>query len=343
MSKLSCLLAAGLLLSLPSLLTAQDDQIFGAKGTPTRGRISAISPTQIVLNATGVDRTFEVKDIRKVTFSDEPAELRTARDRVEAGQFEDALGDLNKIDATNLGAAVKQDVEFYKAVCMAKLALTAGGDKAAAGKQMNAFITTNPNSFHYFEAVEMVGDLLMAVGNYAVAATYYSKLSAAPWPDYKMKAAVLEANSLAAAGKYAEALPKYQEIINSGLNTPEALVQKNHARVGSGVCFAATGQHEQGIALIEDLIAKNDPNDMALFGRAYNALGACYQKSGKPKDALLAYLHTDVLFYGDPEAHAEALFNLAKLWAEVNKSDRAVRARSILQSQYPGSRWAAMK
>jgi tetratricopeptide (TPR) repeat protein len=157
-----------------------------------------------------------------------------------------------------------------------------------------------------------------------------------------MRAAVLQARADSADGKYAEALPGFEQVLSSGLTTPEALEQKMHATVGKAVCLAATGKADEGIQIIEDLIAKNDPADATLFGRAYNALGACYMKTGKTKDALLAYLHTDVLFYRDPDTHAEALYHLSKLWGDIGKSDRAVRARGLLTSQYAGSRWAAI-
>jgi tetratricopeptide (TPR) repeat protein len=295
------------------------------------------------MDVSGIERKFEVKDILKVTFSDEPEELRIARDRALAGQYEDGLEELAKINASAVATpAIKQDIDFYNALCKSQLALSAGGDKGAAATQMLGFLSANKTSFHFFEAVEVVGDLAVALGSYDKAALYYSQLAKAPWPDYQMKAAVLEGKALAAAGNYQEAGAKYQQVLNSGLNTPDAVEQKLHAQVGTAVCLAATGRHEDGIKMIESLIAKNDPTDMTLFGRAYNALGACYQKAGKTKDALLAYLHTDVLFYGGADAHAEALYNLSKLWAEVNKSDRAVRARSTLQERYPGSRWAGM-
>ena len=39
---------------------------------------------------------------------------------------------------------------------------------------------------------------------------------------------------------------------------------------------------------------------------AYNTLGDCLRAAGRPKDALIAYLHTDVLFAKDKEQHPRA-------------------------------------
>ena len=54
----------------------------------------------------------------------------------------------------------------------------------------------------------------------------------------------------------------------------------------------------------------------------------------------MAYLHTDILFYTDPEIHAEALYYLTNLWKEVNATDEATDARNLLNDRYPGSTWA---
>ena len=94
---------------------------------------------------------------------------------------------------------------------------------------------------------------------------------------------------------------------------------------------------------MQDLINRNDPQDAALFARAYNALGRCYLKQGKTKEAVLALLHTDVLFSNEAEPQAEALYHLSKLWSEVNKSDRAAAARTTLRQRYAGSIWATME
>ena len=338
--------SATLLLAVLAAATAhaQDDQVYGKTGTPTRGTIEAVSPTEVKIQSRGAPLTFDVKDILKVTFDGEPAELRTARERALSGQYEDAIEELKKVNADDIqNSVIRQDVGYYKAYCSAKLALTAGGDKGEAIDLLKNFIGQNRSTFHFFEGVELLGDLNLAAAKYSDAAMFYGLLlSGAPWPDYKMKATVLQARAKSAEGKYPEALTLYETVLSSGLNTTEAVEQKMHATVGKAVCLSATGAAEEGIGMIEALIAKNDPTDMTLFGRAYNALGACYEKAGKTQDALLAYLHTDVLFFADGETHAEALYHLDKLWTAVNRSDRATRARSLLQARYAGSRWAAM-
>jgi len=322
---------------------AQQDTIIGRGGTPIRGTIVGISPTTVKIETTGATRDVETREIQKLSFGDEPADVASGRDQALAGQFENALASLKKINLAEIqNDVIKQEVGYYTAYCNAKLALNAGGDKAAAITDLKAFIGQNRTTFHFFEGVQLLGDLNFADGKYADAATFYGLLAQAGWPEYQMRAAVQQARAQAAEGKYAEAQAAYEQILASGLNTPEAAVQKMHATVGRAVCLAATGKHEDGITIIEDLIAKNDPSDAALFGQAYNALGACYEKAGKPQDALMAYLHTDLLFFKDGESHAEALYHLSKLWAAVNKADRAVQARGTLQSRYPGSRWAAM-
>ncbi len=322
---------------------AQDDQVFGKKGTPTRGKITSVSPGKIDMVVTGGNRSFDVKDILKVTFGEEPSELRTARDRALDGQYSDAVDELKKINMAEVqNAVIQQDIGYYAAYCTAHVALSEGGDKDAASERLKAFLGSNQTSFHFFEGVELLGNLYFASSKFDQAAMFYGLLAKAEWPDFKMRAAVLQGRALAAAEKYAEAGALFDQVLSNGLSTPDAVDQKMQATVGKAVCLSATGQPDQGIKMIEDLIAKNDPSDAALFGRAYNALGACYVKSGQTQNALLAYLHTSLLFFADPQAHAEALYYLAQLWDEVNKADRAVRDRSLLSTRYAGSRWASM-
>ena len=130
---------------------------------------------------------------------------------------------------------------------------------------------------------------------------------------------------------------------SASIDTPAAMQQKQLAQVGVAACMAETGNHAQGIQIVDGLIAKNNPEqDRILFGRAYNALGRCHMQSGNTKEALMAYLHTHILFYSEPDTHAEALYYLSQLWndASIKKADRAVSARSLLRERYAGSSWA---
>jgi TolA-binding protein len=104
--------------------------------------------------------------------------------------------------------------------------------------------------------------------------------------------------------------------------------------------LAETGSVKEGIDMLQDVIAKADPEEAELHALAYNALGHCYLKSDQTKDALLAFLHVDVIYNSSPEAHAEALFHLDRLWKAVGKEDRARQSRDLLKQRYPNSRWA---
>ena len=92
--------------------------------------------------------------------------------------------------------------------------------------------------------------------------------------------------------------------------------------------------------MVEQVIKDADPEQKELHARAYNALGSCYQRAGQAKDALLAYLHVDVLYSSVPDAHAEALANLATLWRSIGQESRAREARQVLEQRYANSKWA---
>ncbi len=81
------------------------------------------------------------------------------------------------------------------------------------------------------------------------------------------------------------------------------------------------------------------PEDIAAQSAAYNTLGDCLRAAGKPKDALVAYLHTDVLYAKDKEQHARALAGIVQLWRELKNDSRADEVLKQLRSEYPQSPW----
>lgn len=155
-----------------------------------------------------------------------------------------------------------------------------------------------------------------------------------------MRAGLATGRALVLAGKFEDAQKSFDAVAGSSENNSEANALKQHAVVGKALCQAETGKPDEAIAALSEIVAKNDPQlDGKLFARAYNALGNSYLKQGKTKDALMAFLKTDLLFFSDSDAHAESLFQLSKLWDATGHADRASDARNKLRDRYSGSVW----
>ena len=324
------------------------DKIFlvGKGGEPIKGAISGTKPTEVTVDQAGASKSIPANEVARIIYDGEPPTLANVRNAVIQKNYNLAKTELDKLDLNNISRdVVKQEAEYLKAFVAAKLAMTAGGDKKEAMTQMKAFARANRESYHFYDSAEVLGDLAVASGDFASAANYYGEkgLGAAPWPEVQMRAGIAGGRALVLAKKYEEGLAKFSAVLASEVASPEAKMQKQHATVGKAVCLAETGKTDEGIKLLNDIIATGDPADVKLFARVYNALGHCLlktDKKDKEEAALMAYLHTSLLFFSDSDAHAESLYNLAKLWDFLEKKDRATDARRTLTDRYAGSIWA---
>src|SRR5688572_10356231 len=224
--------------SMSMLAVAQGpmDQVYLLNGPPSRGTVPAeggMTRDKVTLEAGAVSREIAVKDIVRITFKEDPLELSNARNHVLQKKYNEALTELKKLDGQRGDRPyVRQDIEYYKALCLCRLAMSEGGDKAAASDAMLAFVTRAPQSYHFYEAAEVLGDLAMASGKWADAARYYGPIASAKWPDYQLRANYAIGRALIGEKQYEQALEKFQTVINSGESTAEALRQKSLAGVG---------------------------------------------------------------------------------------------------------------
>jgi tetratricopeptide (TPR) repeat protein len=306
------------------------------------GEVAESTPYEVTLNnGPAGGQQIAVNQIKAILFDGEPSELAQARVNAANGAFENASQLLEKINISSVKRdLIRQDIEFYKAWCAGKLALAGQGAIADAGRQLNNFVRSNPNSFHTLEVREAMGDLLMAGGGYANAEKQYAELAKAPWPDYKMRAAVAIGRSLQAQKKHAEAIKQFDAALAIPDQSPDAQAQRLAATLGKAISTAETGGVDQAVGVIEKVIHDADPEQKELHARACLALGKCYESAGRTKDALIWYLHVDVLYNTVPEAHAEALSHLVPLWTSLGQNERAREARQILNERYGQSRWA---
>lgn len=339
-------LLAGSFLTLVAAASALagDDTVRMRPSGTAKGTISLMTSTEVTLDmAAGQKKQIPVNEIEAVTYDGEPPELKLARSEVSNGNFEGALKSLDKIDPAKVNRAeIKQDLQFYRAYCHARLALGGSGDVPKAGSEMRQFVKENPTNYHFLVAAETLGDLFAAIGRPELAFEQYSAVERAPWPEYKMRAGVAKGRILVAQKKYPEALAAFDAVLK--LTTDEkgpAASLRLAAQLGKATCLAATGQPDPAITAVQAVIDNADPEDSELNARAYLTLGNCYrQKEGATKDALLAYLHVDLLYPGNREAHAEALSNLARLWNELGKPERALAATQLLKDRYASTVWA---
>jgi tetratricopeptide (TPR) repeat protein len=336
-------LLAGLLGSGAALA---DDQIFRRGGAPERGVITKMTKTDVTLSANGIERPIAANEIVRIAYDSEPSEMSGVRRDLLEGNFKSALDSLRKVDATKIDReVVRQEVEWSRAFSLTQLAMREGGDKAVAETALKDFAGKYKDSYRFYNAAELAGDLAASAGKYADAAKYYNAVvSSVTWDDMKLRAGVSLGRALLAQGKTQEALQRFDAVVNDSATTADAQAIKQLAVVGRAAAQAESGSHDEAIKTLADakgVIATSDPKDARLMSRAYNALGTAYLKAGKPKEALLAYLHTDLLYFAEPDAHAEALYHLGNLWSDVNKADRAVEARNTLKQRYAGSVWAS--
>lgn len=300
------------------------------------GEIVDMTPTEVSVkkDSAGV-RTIAVNEIKSVAFDGDPPELAQARFSATNGNHEKALELLARIDVKSVRREfIKQEIEFYRAYCAGKRALVGQGEISEAGRQLNNFVRSYPKNYHYLAATELMGDLLMASQRYEQAQKKYAELAQTPWPEYRVRASVALGRTLQAQGKHDEAIATFDAALALPDENGNVAHRKLSAVLAKAVSVAAKGHIDEAVGSIEKVIQDTDPQEKELHARAYNALGGCYEQAGKTKDALLAYLHVDVLYNTVPDAHAEALTHLVPLWQAIGQEDRAREAREALQERY---------
>ncbi len=317
------------------------DRVFPNQGVPASGKISKLSPAEVVINVRGKDQNFAIQDVRKISFEGEPNSLDRAREQVLLNQYEQALEEVKKLSSDGISnPLIVQDIEFYRWYCEGKLALAGSGDKNAAITGLLALARKNSNTHHLFPLSEMLGELSLAVGQPEKAVTYFGMLAKAPSPETKATGIYQLGQVELSQNKVAEAKERFKQLSTAPSNSPAMIRIKNFAAVGLAVCDNLEGNTQAALSNLDVLIQKNDSTDLALFAKINNAKGACYQSLKQPKSALLRYLQTDLLFFTSPEAHAEALYHLSNLWPAVGDPARGAEAKARLIQQYASSTWA---
>jgi tetratricopeptide (TPR) repeat protein len=320
---------------------SETGKVYLFNGQTITGKFNELTRDKIVVaQPPGAPKQYAINEVKFIQIPGEPKDLMDVRQATLRGQYDHVIETIGKIPPAELKSdQVRREVDFYRALAMARMAEAGSGDPAAAGKALLAWVTANKDSHHYYDANEAAGDLLVSMQRFELAPRYYTELAAAPWPDAKMRAAIAIGRSLQAQNKHAEAVAQFDEAtkIDAKGKAAETLILA--ARIGKAKSTVAVGKADEGVKVLNELIDAAAVDNVTALAMAYNALGDAYLKLGKPKEALFAYMHTDLLYNQTADLHAEALYHLKDLHEKDNHPERAKEVADTLKTRYASSRW----
>lgn len=307
----------------------------GASGGHVRGQVQSESAAEVVVKLGQNLINVPTDQIVSVRYDGQPASIALAETRESNGQLAEAA-DLYKKAAgeASFKPFVEQAARFKQADATAELALTDASKVAEAQTLLDAFLKAYPNGRSVGPALESLARLQLNREEYDKVEK--SLVSLSKLPGGADRVAVLRARVLTRKGDFEGAVGVLGKIVKE---SPDGSVRQREARLGLAESLAGLKKYTEAEAEVRQVIKALPAEDAASQSVAYNTLGDCLRAAGRPKDALLAYLHTDLLFAKDKEQHPRALAHISRLWRELRRDDRADEVFQRLKTDYPQSKW----
>lgn len=343
-------ISAAVALMLAPVTAFAIDTVKRRDGTEASGEVKKVSRTEVVVFQKVGNKEIPIpaNEVVEVDWDGEPAEFGVARGHEAAGNFPLAVEQLTEAadKAQGLDAKIKADINFYLARAAARAALADPAQAADAIAKLKAFTSSERENFRFFEAQELLAEVALRAKDAPAADTAFNSLTQAPWPDTKMLGKIGLARVLLASDNLAGAKTGFDEVAAMETKTPAETSRKLQAMLGQATCLLKQTQPAEALKIIDQVIEQATIEETRTLAEAYVRQGDCLAASGAgAKDAILAYLHVDVIpaLAEEREFHAEALYHLSKLWGAVTQPARAAEASAKLQQLYPNSPWAQKK
>jgi tetratricopeptide (TPR) repeat protein len=305
-----------------------------AVGGRVRGSVQSESATEVVVRLGANTITVPADQVASIHYTDgAPPSMTLAESNETGGQLAKAVELYKKSAGEATKPLVKQAAEYKVAEVTADLAMADPGKASEAVALLEGFLRNYPTSRQGASAWESLARIQLQRGDFAQADKAIAAL--AKLPAGADRAAVLRAKVFARKGDHAAAVAELDRQIKAA---PAGSVRGREARLARAESLAALKKFAEAEAEVHDVI-KAMPAEDAAQSAAYNTLGDCLRAAGRPKDALFAYLHTDLLFDKDKEQHPRALARIAQLWRELKRDDRADEVMQRLRQAYPQSPW----
>lgn len=324
-------------------MASASETINRKRDKPLAGDVTAVSKTEVTIkNSKGDSIKVPANEIQSIAWTGDTPDTGVARSDENAGRYQKAIDGYQKSlqAGKSSNAFAKADLEFGIARSSAKLALGEPAKIDDAIKKLDDFGKSQSDHYRYYEAVGLLGQLYAAKGDAIKAKLAFDKLGKAPWKESQMAAKIASGRLLLKENKLDEAAAEYDAVLGMTPEGPVEESQRQEAVLGKARILIAQKKYDDSLKLLDEVIDKAAADDSKVNAEAFLRKGDCLREKGDDKDALLAYLHVDVLFASEKPLHAEALFRLSQLWDKVGSKARADDARDRLRSDYDHTEWA---
>ncbi len=342
-SRLLTVLASSLALPLASITASFGDIVTLSSDASTktskdglvRGTVISESTTKVEVKLGNTVTPIPSNEIVSIKYDGQPASLEQAQAKEAANSLMEAA-DLYKKAAAEASSKpfIAEDAAFGQARVMTELALNDASKAAEATDLLDKFSRTYKTGRHIAQALESLAKLQIARENYTGVEATLGQLAKLPGGDDR--ASILRIKILTRKGQTEQAIGELDKVIASA---PEGSAKKRDAQLAKAESLVSLRKFGEAESLLNAVIKASPAEDAATQAAAHNSLGDCLKAAGRPKEALYAYLHTDLLFSKEKDEHARALAQLAQLWKDpqLNRPDRAEEALERLKQEYPRS------
>ncbi len=283
-------------------------------------------------------------DVSYIEWDAEPGPLKLARGSETTGALDEAVKHYQEAVKATASAkpGLKADVEFGLARTTARRAIRTGEDLPGALAVVKAFVNANRDNYRYYESQLLLGEVSLASGDFSGAELAYQSAAGASTGDFQKAGQIGVARAMLGRGEIAKAKEAFNEVAGRPAQTAVEEGLRLEAILGQAICLQQEKDHAAATKLIEQVIEEAKPTDGRVQAEAYLRQGDLLMtEGGNAKAAIVAFLHVDVIpeFAAERELHAEALYQLARLWPTVGEAERGADAANRLKAQYPQSVW----
>jgi tetratricopeptide (TPR) repeat protein len=306
-----------------------------AIGGVVRGQVQSESAAEVVVLVGANPVSVPADQIVSVRYDSQSATFPLAEARESAGQLGEAADLFKKAASEAAGRPYpQQSALFREARALGDLALVEPDRIKDARDKLTQFLRTYPNSRQLVAARESLARLQIHAGDFSGAEATIAALAKSP--KAAERAAVLRTKVLARQGKYDEAIAELDRLIAS---SPKGSERHRAAMLAKSESLVGLKKFKEAEALVREVIQSSPAEDAEAQAPAYNTLGDCLRAANHPKEALMAYLHTDLLYSKDKAEHPRALHAISTLFRQIKQDAKADEFALRLKQEYPRSSW----